>query len=389
MATSSISYSYLSKKILDCEIPSKETFNTLSLDQQIEILKSCYNIQRKLLIKILEDKKNEQATIEIPNIQPPKRDKSKPSKLKLSELCPWLPKNYFSKIKADFTPHLEENKIAESITWVHLGYSVRESWVLDVYNKHKHQIGSNKWIVEECLKQKLIDRADNFRRRNKKAKFKVTKSNNQVTNSDNELEILNQDVNQNIEQDKEDEYLSDLASNENFNQTTIVNECSNDSRDYITPTFSSYNNTFSSYYTVSASSSDNETTNNSTFQRNKDRISNRTRQKCDTTFEGIEQNLENPVPRRIKKKDTLLPLSSLDNNIFASNDILKSNTLIKENVDRVSNRTRQKNDADFEKNPLPKRVRKEDTLSLSDKNNVRKVQKANTRSKAINKARRN
>ncbi|CAG8845469.1 31468_t:CDS:1, partial [Gigaspora margarita] len=51
----------------------------------------------------------------MPNIQPSKRDKTKLSKLKLSELCSWLPKNYFSKIKVDFTPHLEENKIVESI----------------------------------------------------------------------------------------------------------------------------------------------------------------------------------------------------------------------------------------------------------------------------------
>ncbi|KAF0475502.1 hypothetical protein F8M41_024611 [Gigaspora margarita] len=390
MATSSISYSYLSKKILDCEIPPEETFNTLSLDHQIEILKSCYNIQRKLLIKLLEDKKNEQAIIEIPNIQPPKRDKTKPSKLKLSELCPWLPKNYFLKIKADFTPHLEENKIAESITWAHLGYSVRESWVLD--------------------------------RRNKKTKFKDTESNIQVTSSEDELEILNHDVNQNIE-DKENEDFSDIVSNKNYNKTTIVNEYDNDDDlEFLNSSYSntfvnldsntiasgsniisSYNNnTSSSYYHESASSSDNETTENVTFQTNEDilkssspikknvdKISNRTRQKCDTNFVRIEQSLENPLPRRIQRKDAL-PLSSLNDNLFASNDSLKSSSPIKENIDRVSNRTRQKNDANFEKNegnPIPKRIRKEDTLLSSDKNNARKVQKVNTRSKASNKAR--
>jgi hypothetical protein len=130
--TTSISYSYLSRKILDCELLTKETFDTFSLNQQLEILKSCYNKQKKLLIKLLEDKKNEQTIIEIPNIQPPKRDKAKASKLQLSKLCSWLPKDYFLKIKADFTPHLEENRIAESTTWSHLGYTVRESWVSDV-----------------------------------------------------------------------------------------------------------------------------------------------------------------------------------------------------------------------------------------------------------------
>ncbi|CAG8738980.1 6190_t:CDS:2, partial [Gigaspora margarita] len=54
--------------------------------------------------------------------------------------------------------HLEANNIKESVTWSQLGYSARESWILDVCNKQILQIGSNKWIVEECLKQKLVDR---------------------------------------------------------------------------------------------------------------------------------------------------------------------------------------------------------------------------------------
>ncbi|CAG8682713.1 46281_t:CDS:2, partial [Gigaspora margarita] len=221
MATSSISYSYLSKKILDCEIPSEETFNILSLDHQIEILKSCYNKKRKLLVKLLDDKKNEQ-----------------------------------------------------------------------VYNKHKHQIGSNKWIVEECLKQKLIDRADNFRQRNKTPKFKVTGSNIQVTSSDDELEILNHDVNQNIEQDKENEHINIISS---------------------------YNNT-SSYYHESASSSDNdEATKNVTlhlFQNLENHVPSRIQRK-----DALFASNGNPIPKRVQKEDTLL--SSNKNN---AKKVQKANT---------------------------------------------------------------
>ncbi|CAG8606791.1 8246_t:CDS:1 [Cetraspora pellucida] len=112
----SISYSFLSRKILDCKLPTKETFDAFSLNQQLEILKSCYNKQKKLLIKLLEDKKNEQTIIKIPNIKLSKRDKAKVSKLQLSKLCSWLPKDYFIKIKADFTLHLEENRIVELTT---------------------------------------------------------------------------------------------------------------------------------------------------------------------------------------------------------------------------------------------------------------------------------
>ncbi|CAG8763087.1 18797_t:CDS:2, partial [Racocetra persica] len=83
---------------------------------------------------------------------------------------------YFSKIKADFIPHLEENNIKELTTWSQLEYTTRESWILD--------------IVEEYLKQKLIDRADNFKQRNKKTNLQV-ESNIQVASND-DLEILSQ-----------------------------------------------------------------------------------------------------------------------------------------------------------------------------------------------------
>jgi hypothetical protein len=134
MTSTSISYKYLFQKIIDCKLPSAETLNTLSTGQQIEILKLCYNAQRKILNNLLEEKRIEKANFEIPTIQPPKRNKHQSSKLKLSALCSWLPKDYFSKIKADFTPHLEENKIEASTTWSHLGYTARESWIDDVSN---------------------------------------------------------------------------------------------------------------------------------------------------------------------------------------------------------------------------------------------------------------
>ncbi|CAG8813803.1 18845_t:CDS:2, partial [Dentiscutata erythropus] len=83
--SSSITYSYLSQKIIDSKAPSEEILDSLSAQQKIES-----------------------------------------SKIKLWELCPWLPKTYFAKIKADFTSHIEANKIAESTTWSQLGYSARE-----------------------------------------------------------------------------------------------------------------------------------------------------------------------------------------------------------------------------------------------------------------------
>ncbi|CAG8800829.1 26238_t:CDS:2, partial [Racocetra persica] len=64
---------------------------------------------------------------EIPAIQPPKRNKTQSSKLKLSTFCTWLLKDYFAKIKA----HIEENQIKESVTWSQLGYTVQESWIED------------------------------------------------------------------------------------------------------------------------------------------------------------------------------------------------------------------------------------------------------------------
>ncbi|CAG8644510.1 18609_t:CDS:2, partial [Gigaspora margarita] len=69
--TSYISYKDLSQKITDCALSSKETLDTLST-------------------------------------------------------------NYFAKIKADFTPHLEENQIKESVTWSQLGYIARQSWIEDI-----------------------------------------------------------------------------------------------------------------------------------------------------------------------------------------------------------------------------------------------------------------
>ncbi|KAF0515762.1 hypothetical protein F8M41_017265 [Gigaspora margarita] len=101
-----------------------------------------------------------------------------------------------------------------------------------------------------------------------KTKFKDTESNIQVTSSDDELEILNHDINQNIEQDKENEHFSDIMSNKNYNKTTIVNEYNND--DDLEFFNSSYFNNF--YYHESASSRNNKTTENVTFQTNEDII---------------------------------------------------------------------------------------------------------------------
>ncbi|CAG8462549.1 2573_t:CDS:2 [Racocetra persica] len=131
--------------------------------------------KKDCLINYLKKKKIEQTNIEIPVIQLPKRNKNQSSKLKLWELCSWLSKDYFTKIKADFTPHLEANQITELTTWSQLGHLARESW-----------------IVQECLKQKLNDRADNFRKRAKKKGLNITKQNIQVANSDNEPEVVQQ-----------------------------------------------------------------------------------------------------------------------------------------------------------------------------------------------------
>ncbi|CAG8681387.1 3851_t:CDS:2 [Cetraspora pellucida] len=73
--SSSITYSYLSQKIIDSEAPSEEILDSLSAQQKIEVLKLCYDSQRKLLNKLLKEKRIEQAIIEIPTIEPSKRDK--------------------------------------------------------------------------------------------------------------------------------------------------------------------------------------------------------------------------------------------------------------------------------------------------------------------------
>ncbi|CAG8789370.1 18219_t:CDS:2 [Gigaspora margarita] len=117
MTTSSISYLHLSQKIIDYELPSKETLYTFSKDQQIEILILCYDVQKILLNKLLEEKRIEHANIEFPVVQLPKRNKNQSLKLKLWELCPWLPKDYFSNIKGNFILHLEANKITELTTY--------------------------------------------------------------------------------------------------------------------------------------------------------------------------------------------------------------------------------------------------------------------------------
>ncbi|CAG8674744.1 10460_t:CDS:2 [Cetraspora pellucida] len=208
--------------------------------------------------------------ISIPNIQPPKRDKTKPSKLKLSELCTWLPKNYFSKIKSDFTPHLEENNIKESITWSQLRYTARESWILD--------------IVEECLKQKLVDRADNFRRRNKKANLKVINSNMQAANN-NEEPFTTSSSN------------SFVTSTSNNNIVTSKNYELYDSTSDM-----AFDTTFSSNKELSRNISSQPykytLKTNTSIIKTTDRISNQTRQK-------YHINSEDSLPKRIQKKDTL------------------------------------------------------------------------------------
>ncbi|CAG8576101.1 5133_t:CDS:2, partial [Racocetra fulgida] len=212
---------YYLKKILDCELPTKET-------------------KKKLLIKLLEDKKNEQTIIEIPNIQPPKRDKAKASKLQLSKLCSWLPKDYFIKIKADFAPHLEENRIAESTTWSHLGYTVRET--------NLKAVESNTRI--------------------------------QVESSADELETFHQNINEMAKEysssNKENIYSFDLESDEDYSNTITINKpstfnsciTSNTSNNmifasdnYIPFASKSYKNSLTNYI-VSASSSDEEITEN-------------------------------------------------------------------------------------------------------------------------------
>ncbi|CAG8812483.1 25003_t:CDS:2, partial [Cetraspora pellucida] len=333
-----ISYSDLSKAILNCKLPSKETLNILSQNQQIELLKFFYNKQQKLLNKLLEHKKNEQMPINIPNIRLPKRDKTKPSKLKLSELCTWLPKNYFSKIKSDFTPLLDENNIKESITWLQLGYTARE----------------------KCLKQKLVDRADNFRRRNKKANLKVINSNMQAASED-ELETLQQN-NRNIEENnrineenilesdieectinKENIFGPNIELDEYYQENTTINEYNNEE-----PFATSSSNSF-----VTSTSNNNIVT-----SRNYELYDSTSDMAFDTTFSSDEELSRNISSQPYKHT-------------------LKTNTPIMKTTDRISNRTRQKYHINSE-DSLPKRIQKKDTLQSSTlANETRKIQRTN------------
>ncbi|KAF0513449.1 hypothetical protein F8M41_017763 [Gigaspora margarita] len=199
--------------------------------------------------------------------------------------------------------HLEANNIKESVTWSQLGYSARESWILDVCNKQILQIGSNKWIVEECLKQKLVDRSKiNM---HTEANLKVANSNIQVTRED-ESEPLQQ-TNKHIEEHNDNDDHFTTSNSSSFGAPTSSNDLA-PSRYHENLTLQAIQHLILllvmkkcleilllNYMLKS----------NTPVMKTTDRISNLTRQKYNV-------DSENSLPRRVQKKNALLS-SPLDN----------------------------------------------------------------------------
>ncbi|CAG8505750.1 18848_t:CDS:2, partial [Racocetra fulgida] len=207
---SSISYVNLSQKIIDCELPSSETLNILSTGQQIEILKLCYNGQKKLLNQLLEEKKLENADIEIPIIQLPKRNKTQ------------------------ITQNLNNDELELSI--------------------------------QQNIK-------------------KITNANKENMSIDFEKEFCEKD---------EDCSSSSFST---YTTPTLNNYVTLDSNEYIDPTPSGH--------ITSTLNSDCE-------EADEDYMTQTS--KTDTNSKKHNQSLESPLPKRIRKEDTQLPLQSTSNN---------------------------------------------------------------------------
>ncbi|CAG8773448.1 5436_t:CDS:2, partial [Dentiscutata erythropus] len=237
---SSISYTYLFQKITDCELPSKETLDILSA--------------------------------KIPTIQPSKRNRTQSSKLKLSALCSWLPKDYFAKIKADFTPHFEENQIKESVTWLQLGYTARESWIDDKKNKVKSRIMQTLISDNELESpQRIAKEVFHINKENTSYRFE-TESNKFCEGDDD-----------NLAQDNHENYMnySNTYTTSGLNNYTLSTSSGGVISD-------EYNNpTFNSYIGSAPDSEANE------IKQTTDRISNRTRQKINYP---ISENSGLPTP---------------------------------------------------------------------------------------------
>ncbi|CAG8762204.1 3731_t:CDS:2, partial [Cetraspora pellucida] len=128
-------------------------------------------------------------------------------------------------------------------------------------------IGLNKWIVEECLKQKLNDRADGLRKKNKKSK--IVNSSTQIfsTGNDNELEISHQHTEKNTSSGKENSNLTleheieyDINNqiidtiDEKFYETELNEDCvGSTSSIHTTSIFNNYNIPTSNSYIESTS----------------------------------------------------------------------------------------------------------------------------------------
>ncbi|CAG8608620.1 743_t:CDS:2, partial [Scutellospora calospora] len=188
-----------------------------------------------------------------------------------------------------------------------------------VYHKHRSQIGSNKWIIQECLKQKLTNRADNFRKKSNKTKPRIT----QNLNNYNELEIS---IQQNIEKisnankenmsinfkkefcESDGNNLEDEDCSGSFFSTyaTPNNYIALDSDECIDPTPNGH--------IASTPNSDNILKPSMSIKQTIDKISSRTRQKAYINSKKYNQSLESSLPKRIQKEDTQLPLQSTSNN---------------------------------------------------------------------------
>ncbi|CAG8439779.1 2624_t:CDS:2, partial [Scutellospora calospora] len=112
-------------------------------------------------------------------------------------------------------------------------------------------------IIKECLKQKLNNRADRLRKKNKK--LKIVNSSMQILSSDNELEISHQHTKKNISSDKENSNLTlehEMEYNINCQITDTIDESNSDTlEDCVSSTSSIYATAISNSYNIPNSNS--------------------------------------------------------------------------------------------------------------------------------------
>ncbi|CAG8794675.1 4086_t:CDS:2 [Gigaspora margarita] len=250
--TSSISYTDLFQKITDCALPSKETLDTLS---------------------------TKNADIDIPTIQPSKRNKTQSSKLKLSAL----------------------------LTWSQLGYTARQSWIEDSYSNElpkKFQINkentSYRFETELNEKQDYIDNLeyeDYINSVSSTYGASVLSNYSLPTSSGS---IISDEYNDSIS----DNYIGSAPESDS---EAIKNQTTQKFQKISSRTWQKINDIISENGIVPASDSDNEEADENRIFQNSE---------VDVNPKKHNQRSENPLPNQVRKENTVLSLQLTIHNIL-------------------------------------------------------------------------